>query len=148
MATSRDQCPQRGPGLGHTVDGTYDCEHCGAQVHDNPVPDAQKQRSEMYSRFIRALRVSGNGLEFCNAGQHAATDAYAFEGKVYCPLHRPLPGNPDNLQPGRCEWGRTHFATDGVWWLPPKGGRHGRWLCRDHRAEYIAEAVRRGFWRT
>ena len=97
------------------------------------------------------------GIGFCVMGNHATTDAYEWGGSSWCPKHVPPVAEPDPLEPGYCQYGRSHFATDGVRYLPPrqyvnpKTGavlkRDGRFLCRVHYRAYVLEAIRRGEWR-
>jgi hypothetical protein len=93
------------------------------------------------------VRVFG-GMDFCSEGNHAATDAYRYGPRGYCPLHPAPAGVVDALGPGYCQWGRGHYAADGVRWIPPRRHVAGRFLCREHMREFVSEIIRRGFWRT
>lgn len=82
------------------------------------------------------------GLGFCTAGNHAAPDAYEYEGGSWCSQH-PCPAGPiEGPIPDYCDVGRIHFSRDGVYWMP----RFEKWACPRHLAAILRDAIRRGTW--
>lgn len=92
------------------------------------------------------MRIFGS-IGYCSSGNHPSEVAWTWAGASWCPQHLPPSSEPDPLEPGYCQWGRGHFARDGVRWLPPRKTVDGRFLCRDHYRDFVLEVVRRGFWR-
>ncbi len=106
MRPRDEQCPKRGPGLTHIVDGGVTCVHCGDMTYLS-AGDWLKQ--------LRDAVVKAEDID---------------------------PPGPEGPQPGYCEVGRTHFARDGVYFMP----RYGKWACLRHLKTILDDAIKRGEW--
>jgi hypothetical protein len=77
----------------------------------------------------------------CTAGNHSSLHAFEYDGKTWCPEHRPPSGPHDPPTPGICALGnRGPHKAEHVNWLPVMG-RH---VCRRHMAILIREVIQRG----
>lgn len=87
--------------------------------------------NEDRARFLTAL-----GLEWCSAGNHAATDAWEWRKSTYCPKHLPPSPPPDPPAAGRCNAYGGHWA-DRIWYVPLDGS----YYCRTHLTRIIWMAL-------
>lgn len=91
-----------------------------------------------YYAWVRTLRDQRK-MKWCD-GQHVTMGLYEYDGKTYCPEHRPADHLPPRDSPSYapCEWQKGH---DGVaTWLLPRDGRH---YCALHLQRIISIA----WWR-
>lgn len=84
----------------------------------------------------RALFFPALGLDWCSAGNHAAGDAFTYQGSNYCPSHLPPGGHPDPAMAGRCHAEGGHWA-DRLWYV----GLDGNWYCITHLKRIVLVAL-------